>query len=285
MVGDRPQRHAHPFVVGGDERLAGKLRGLINERPQQVGLVVRANALEDGAEAFQPHARVDRGLRQGPAITRRHLLELHEHQVPDLHPPVTVASRSLAFPASGLDGTGDPFALEVMDLAAGPARAGLAHGPEIVLVAERDDPRVAHVGDLLPQRPSLGVGLVHRIDEALGIDGEGLRQQLVRKGDGVGLEVVAEGEVPQHLEERVMSGGAADVVQVVVLPSCADTLLRRRRPGEGGLGLTREVVLELVHPGVREQQRRVVVGDQRRARELGVSLLAEEVQEGAANLG
>ena len=50
-------------------------------------------------------------------------------------------------------------------------------------------------------------------------------QQFPRPGDGLGLEVVAEAPVAQHLEERVVVGVVADVFQVVVLAAGADALL------------------------------------------------------------
>ena len=106
-----------------------------------------------------------------------------------------------------------------------------------------------------------------RVDEPLRIDRRSLGQQLPGERDRVGLEVVAEREVAQHLEERVVARGAADVLEVVVLAAGAHALLRRwSRARTVGLRLAGEDVLELVHPGVGEQQRRVVVRDQRRAR-------------------
>ena len=75
--------------------------------------------------------------------------------------------------------------------------------------------------------------VVHGVDQPLGIDGAGLGQQLVGEGDGVGLEVVAEREVAQHLEERVVARGAADVLEVVVLAAGAHALLRAGGAREG----------------------------------------------------
>ena len=43
--------------------------------------------------------------------------------------------------------------------------------------------------------------------------------------DRVALEVVAEGEVAEHLEERVVARGVADVLQVVVLAAGAHAAL------------------------------------------------------------
>ena len=284
VVGDGPQRDALPLVVGGNERLLRELRDVIDERAQEVGLVVGPHALQHGAEALEPHAGVDRRLRQRAAIAGRHLLELHEHQVPDLDPAIAVAGRALALAPRRLDRAVNLGALQVMDLAAGAAGAGLAHGPEVVLVAQADDAIVADAGDLLPEHARLVVGLVNGVDQPVGLDGVGLGQELVGEGDGVGLEVVAEREVPQHLEERLVARGAADVLQVVVLAPGAHALLRAGGAREGRLGLAGEEVLELVHPGVGEQQRRIIVRDQRRAGRLSMAALGEVVEEGATGV-
>ena len=90
---------------------------------------------------------------------------------------------------------------------------------------DADDPALGQAGDLLPQAERLVV---------VGIDGDEqlvLRQavfagdQLPGKLDGVFLEVVAEGEIAEHLEEGVVPGGIADIVQVVVLAAGADAFL------------------------------------------------------------
>ena len=51
--------------------------------------------------------------------------------------------------------------------------------------------------------------------------------------DRLFLEIVAEAEIPQHLEEGMVAGGVADIVQVVVLAAGADAFLRR---GGAGIG-------------------------------------------------
>ena len=43
------------------------------------------------------------------------------------------------------------------------------------------------------------------------------------------LEIVAEGEIAEHLEEGVVARGVADIVEVVVLAAGAHALLRRGR--------------------------------------------------------
>ena len=109
------------------------------------------------------------------------------------------------------------------------------------------------------------------------------RQQLPGVADGVALEVVAEAEVAQHLEEGVVARGVADVVQVVVLATGAYALLAGRGARIGALVEAQEHILELVHPGVGEQQRRVVARDHRRRGHDGVALGLEVLQEGGAD--
>lgn len=108
-----------------------------------------------------------------------------------------------------------------------------------------------------------------------------LREKLPGPSDGILLEVVPKGPVPEHLEEGMVVGVLAHVVEVVVLPAGADALLgvagaaqaaerrvRRRRAEEDRL--------VLVHPGVGEQQRGVVDGDHRTRRPPRVPLGLEE---------
>ena len=47
--------------------------------------------------------------------------------------------------------------------------------------------------------------------------------------DGALLEIVAEGEIAEHLEEGVVARGVADIVEVVVLAAGAHAFLRRGR--------------------------------------------------------
>ena len=53
-----------------------------------------------------------------------------------------------------------------------------------------------------------------------------LGEEVPGEVDGVFLEIIAEGEIAQHLEEGVMAGGIADIVEVVVLAAGAHAFLR-----------------------------------------------------------
>ena len=111
-------------------------------------------------------------------------------------------------------------------------------------------------------------GLVRRIDggeEALGRNAPDFRNQLPAPIDGLLLEIVAKGPVAEHLEQRVMIGVVADVLEIVVLAAGADAFLRVRgagvlgRMGPGPLrdiggAIAEEDGHELIHPRVGEKQ-------------------------------
>ena len=84
--------------------------------------------------------------------------------------------------------------------------------------------------------------------------------------DRLVLEIVAEGEIPEHFEEGVVARGVADIVEVVVLAAGADAFLAAGRGRIGPRLEAGEDVLERHHAGVDEHQRRVVVRHQRRRR-------------------
>ena len=118
-----------------------------------------------------------------------------------------------------------------------------------------------------------------------GVDAVDLGEQLPRPRDRVLLEVVAEREVAEHLEERVVARRLADLVEVVVLAAGAHALLRGRRALVRALLGAGEHVLELDHPGVGEQQRRVVGGHERARGHDLVALALEELEKSSADVG
>ncbi len=120
--------------------------------------------------------------------------------------------------------------------------------------------------------------------EPLLVEAEVLRQQLPGERDRPLLEVVAEREVAEHLEERVVARGVADIVEVVVLAAGAHALLRDCRAHVGARLLAGEHVLELHHAGVGEHQRRVVARHERGRRHHLVAVLLEEVEKRAADV-
>ena len=101
--------------------------------------------------------------------------------------------------------------------------------------------------------------------------------------DRVALEVVAEGEVAQHLEEGVMAAREADIFKVVVLAAGADALLRSGGPRVVALLRAEKQVFELVHSRVGKQQRGIVGRHQRGRVHAAVPLRLKKAQKQLAN--
>ena len=166
----------------------------------------------------------------------------------------------------------------VEDLRARTARSDVAHHPEIVRSGDADDPRLRQPGDFRPQGGRLVVLGVDRHQQAIVRKAELSGDQVPGELDRPVLEVVAEREIPEHLEERVMPGGIPDVFQIVVLAAGAHAFLRGGGALIGPLLQAGEDVLELHHSGIGEQQCRIVARHER-ARRHDLVLVAREIIE------
>jgi hypothetical protein len=213
----------------------------------------------------------------------RRAVELHEHEVPDLDPAIAIGIGGAGRP------TGNLRAVVVEDFAARAARAGFAHLPKVVgaaarFVTDADDLFFRNTHFLVPQVERLVVGRVHGDHQPRGIDLQSAGHEIPGEADRVFLEVIAEGEVAQHLEEGVMAGGVADVFEVVVFAAGAYAALAGGGAYVVALFLAEEAVLELHHAGIGEQQRRVVARDEAGGCDHGVATIAEKFEEGATDI-
>ena len=196
--------------------------------------------MEHGQDAFETGAGVDGWLGQRDLLAVRLLVELHEHEVPDLD----VASIGFGVLRPALGAVVGAEVIE--DFRARAVRTGVGHAPPVVLVQTLN---------LLARYPNLGrpnlfgliVGQMDRDPQLLGIEPKAIGEQVPCKGNGIFLEVVAETEVAHHLEERQMASRPADLIEVVVLTARTNTLLDRRRSAVRGLLDPLEIGLEGHH--------------------------------------
>ena len=134
---------------------------------------------------------------------------------------------------------------------------------------------------LVGAEAELVVALEDRDPDVLGLEPEVLERELPRELDGALLEVVAEREVAEHLEEGQVAGGEADLLDV----RRAKAALAGREAVVRRLLQALEVGLERVHPRGGEQDRRVVGrGHERRRRQALVVARLEVLQEALADL-
>ena len=225
--------HGPPVVGQHAQRDVGALVGAVagaedggrrvDDRREQVGVEHGVVALEDGQDPLEAGAGVDVLARQLGEHALGVPVELHEDEVPDLDEALVAAVLGTAVVPVGL-------ALVDEDLRVGAAGAGVAHGPEVVLVAHALDALGPHADLVDPDLLGLVVAVVHGDPEAVAVEAEDLGEELPGHRDGVVLEVVAEAEVAQHLEEGAVVGVGADDVDV----GGAEALLDARWPGATG---------------------------------------------------
>ena len=204
-------------------------------------------ALEKREDPLEAGTGVDVLARQLGERGARIAVVLHEDQIPDLDEALVATVLRAAVVAVGL-------ALVEEDLRVGAARPGLPHGPEVVLVAHALDARGRDPDLVDPQLFGLVIAVVHGDPEPIAVEPEDLGEQLPGEGDGLGLEVVAEAEVAQHLEEGAVVRVGADDLDV----RCAEALLNGGGPRPWRGLLPQEVGLEGHHARDGEEHRGVV---------------------------
>ena len=272
------------------ENRAEYVRAVVGDAAGEIGEAL--GALNHGAGAFEAHAGVHMAGRQRAEGAIALGVVLNEHEVPDFDALVAVAIYQTA---QGIALGGQVH----VQLRAGTAGAGLAHHPEVILHAAVHHVHLGihalgskqlgpHIIGLLVELTGVTLLLVRGVHggvQALHGETPALYDKLPGPGNGLFLEIVAERPVTQHFEEGVVVGVLAHILQVVVLTTGADALLRIS--GAGGIPRrgphTQEVRYKLVHACIREQQARAL-RHERGGRHYGMLLFLEKVEETLANL-
>ena len=228
-----------------------------NQRLERVGIIIVMNTLQHRSDALQTHAGVDRRLGQFGLAAIVMPFKLHEHKVPDFDKAVAIFIRT------SRRATKNMVAMIVENLTAWSARPGIAHRPEIVVGCDADDTFFRKACNLAPQVKCLVIGVINGGRQPVGIKPPDFRQQRPGMNDRLLLEIIAEGEIPQHFKESMVSRRIADIVEVIMLATGAHAFLARRRPGNLPAFKAGEDIFERHHPGVDEHQRWVIVGHER----------------------
>ena len=284
--------HTHVIIVSGTGlgtrsaqpvTLTAHLHGGLNDGEYLVNLVHVGLVLHDEGQTLQTGTCIDRLLVElaqqrvvlAGALTAHVLVE---DQVPHLEVAVATRVDGTAHSLGAVFGTA-----VVVPLRAGARGARLAGVPEILLARQAHDVLRVHA-DLLGQHVESFLVLVpNRHPEAIAIQAvlalvARTRQQVPRIVDRAFLEVIAEGEVAVHLEERAVTGRLADVVDVVR----ADALLHRRGARPRRRLNARDVGDERNHARDREQNRGLR-RDERNGRTNLMTLLLEVVEPAGAD--
>ena len=247
VVGDDPHRPGHLRV--GAVFASRELLGQRDQRRERVRVEDRVDALLDHRHALEPEARVDVALRQ--VGQRAVVVQLVGHE--DVVPVLEIAVRVVAGPQ--VVGTELRAAVDV-HLRARTAGPGWPRLPEVLRRREAHDPLLGHA-DLAPDLDRFGVrpeaellvALEHGDPDPLGVEPKAPVRELPAEAQRLGLEVVADREVAEHLEEGQVALGRAHDLDV----DGAKRPLRGRQAAARRLLATLEIGLELLHARDGEQ--------------------------------
>ena len=194
--------------------------------PEQVGVVIAFDPLNDRCQSLKAHPRVNIGFWQWRKGAVRASVKLSKDQIPDFQITITVApGRTARLSASHRRSLID------MNFRTGAARSGVPHGPEIVLFTQPDDPIRRQTDLLLPDVVGLVIIFKDGDMQFMGRKMIPFRQQFPAPLNGFFLEVISKGEISQHFEKRMVSRGVAHVFQIVVFPAGPNAFLSRGRTG------------------------------------------------------
>ena len=283
VVGDDAHGHVDRFVLAVGE--AREFGDFTNDGLEHVGVVVRRLALHHTHQALEAHAGIDDFVGQSLERTVGLAVVLHEDEVPNLDNEGVVFVHQLCTGHGGFLGIG---AVVDVDFRARAAGTCVAHLPEVVVLVAVDDVVLREIA--FPNGGSLVVALQtgalvafeHRDVQVFGIDLEHFDQKFVGEGDGAFFEIVAKRPVAQHFEHRVVVGVVAHLFEVVVLTAHTQTFLRVGHAAALGFDVAENDVLELIHTGIGEHQRGIVLDHHRGGGNDEVTVLFEEAFEGFA---
>ena len=151
------------------------------------------------------------------------------------------------------------------------AGAGIGHRPKIValvllsafLAADADHAFVRDRDLFCPNPECLVIGFINGDPQSFRIETEDLCEQFPGVADCILLEIVAETEISEHLEEGMVTSGVSDLIKVIMFSAGTNALLRRNRPRIAALLSTEKNILELNHARIGEQQSRIIGRNQR----------------------
>ena len=267
MVGDNPEGHIGLMALAIGS--AGDGGDMVGDVHNSIHIEQAVHILAHHGQTLQAHAGIDVLLHQLGVVAVAVVVKLGEHVVPHFHVPVAVT----AYGAVGL-AAAVLLAPVIVNLAAGTAGAG-AVLPEVVRLAKPENPLRRDADFLVPDFKGFLIVFIDGGVQPVLFQAHHLGQKFPAPGNGLVLEVIAEGEVAQHLEVGAVTGGLADVVNV----AGTDTLLAGADSSSGGLHLALEVGLHGSHTGIDEKQGLVILGNEGKTGQAQVLLGLKEGKE------
>ena len=266
VVRDNTQRNVHLYALSVG--CAGKLCHLVGDVHYSVHIKQGVDILTDNSQTLQTHTGVDILLYKFSVVTVSVVIKLGENVIPDLHVAVAVTTDGTARLAAAVF-----LATVIVNLRAGTAGTG-AMLPEVIFFSKTENTLGRNTYFLIPDFKGFIIIFVDGRIETVLIQPNNLCQELPAPGNCLMLEIVAKGEVAKHLKIGAMTGSFADVLNV----TGTNTFLAGTYPMTRRLYLTLKVGLHRCHAGIDQQQRRIILRNQRKAGKAKMPLAFKERQ-------
>jgi len=154
------------------------------------------------------------------------------------------------------------------------------HHPEIIVGGNANDTVIRQTCHFLPDVGGFVIGVVDGHQQPILGDVQFAGDQFPCKWDRVVFKIIAERKIAQHFEKGVVTGGIADIVQIIMFAACAHTFLCRC----GAFVIAGfdpcEQVFELNHTRICKHQRWIVAWHQRAGWYNFMALLGKVIQKG-----
>ena len=180
------------------------------------------NILADNSQSLKSHTSIDVLLDQIGVISVSVIVELGEYDIPYFHETVSLATHNVLRACTIL------LSAVIVDLRARAART-CAMLPEVVFFAKTVDSLFRDSDLLVPDAESLIIVKVNGRIETVCRDSYAFGQELPCPVDRFCLEVIAEGEVAQHLKECAVAGCLTDIFDIAgtdTFLACGDSAPR-----------------------------------------------------------
>ena len=224
----RHDAHRHVLLPIGAVGRARHVGDGLDERLEDVRVIVRRLALQCHTESLEAHACIDDAVGQRLQRAIGLPVILHEDEVPDLDHERVVLVHERCPGHSRTFGVGPEVDV---DLRTGAAGARVAHLPKVVVLVALEDVVSGQVfgpiaGRLTVTLEALGwAALEDGGVESCRVKVQRVDQVFPRPADDFFLEIIAERPVAEHLEHGVVIRVVAHLLEVVVLTADAQTFL------------------------------------------------------------
>ena len=234
---------------------AGDIADMLHDIFYGINLKEVVNPLHYAGKTLKTHTGVDIFLFKLGIIAVAVVVKLGKYVVPNFHKTVAVAARLAIRRAAAVF-----FAAVKVNFGARTAGTGAVF-PEVIGFTEANDTLCGNTYLLVPNFKSFLIVLIDRGPKKLTGNFKPFGKELPRPRNSLVLEIIAEREVSKHLEISTVSGGLANIFNI----AGTHTLLAGANTLAGRLLLTGKEGLHGSHTGIDQQQRCIVLRNQRKS--------------------